>query len=65
MGNYHDVWRYSILAEDYYKIKRKTSKLYSVETVTKEMIAEIVGHALCYPGMVINDDMNSVSNWDC
>jgi len=63
-GHYHDVWRYSILAEDYFKAKANTRKSSSVETITKEKIAEIVGKGLGYSGLGINDDMNSVNSWD-
>jgi [ribosomal protein S5]-alanine N-acetyltransferase len=63
-GNYHDVWRYSILAEDYFKSKANTRNSCSVETITKELIAEIVGKVLgCYD-IDIKDDMGSVLKWD-
>ena len=63
-GVYHDVWCYSIIAEDYFadkNIKRipPISKL-----VTKEMVAKIVGQALGHPKVDIKDDMDSVLKWD-
>jgi RimJ/RimL family protein N-acetyltransferase/acyl carrier protein len=63
-GNYYDAWRYSILAEDYFNSEANPRKSYSVETITKELIAEIVGKVLgCYD-IEFKDDMGSVFKWD-
>ena len=63
-GIYHDVWRYSILAEDYFNSEANPRKSYSVETITKELIAERIGKVLgCYD-IDTKDDMGSVLKWD-
>jgi len=63
-GEYHDGWIYSILAEEYFSANSLILKLENTETISMQMIANIIGNVLNQTHIVENDDMKSVPNWD-
>jgi len=63
-GMYFDGWMYSILAKDYYSVRKKQSYRASESEISKEYIAVIVSSALDGISISIDDSMQSVSSWD-
>ena len=63
-GKYHDAWLYSILAEEYFSADYTISNPEIKETISMQMIANIIGNVLNQTHIVENDDMKSVPNWD-
>tara|TARA_B100000315_G_scaffold144846_1_gene133753 strand:+ start:179 stop:1078 length:900 start_codon:yes stop_codon:yes gene_type:complete len=63
-GDYYDVWRYSILAEDYFSNGTKTYRKNYDVLITKKKIAEIISKTLNEPNTIVLDNIESVKSWD-
>ena len=64
IGNYYDVWRYSILADDYYRNAKKSYSKNIDVLITKDKIGELISKTLNEPNAMILDNMESVKSWD-
>ena len=63
-GNYHDGWKYGILAEDYFTSKKEGSGVAKESKIEKGMIASLVSNILGENDIGVDDSIESVSTWD-